>query len=151
MSLLTESGRGHLKVWDPWFGKCSSLVFRFPWLFPPPKRESLPILKWSEVTQSCLILWDPMDYSPQAPRSTGFSRHEYWSGLLFPSPGESSRPRARTRVSRIVGRCFTVWATREAHLPILTLYNPESNPVSIELLLHSPGWPSLVAVFLLTL
>ena len=23
----------------------------------------------------------------QAPRSMGFSRHEYWSGLPFPSPG----------------------------------------------------------------
>ena len=26
----------------------------------------------------------------------------------------TSRPRDRTRVSRIVGQCFTVWATREA-------------------------------------
>jgi len=24
----------------------------------------------------------------QAPPSMGFSRHEYWSGLPFPSPGE---------------------------------------------------------------
>ena len=27
----------------------------------------------------------------------------------------SSWPRDRTRVSRIVGRCFTIWATREVH------------------------------------
>ena len=39
----------------------------------------------------------------------GFSRQEYWSGLPFPSPGD------RTRVSRIGGRCFNLWATREAH------------------------------------
>ena len=51
-----------------------------------------------------------MDCSPQAPWSKGFCRHEYWSGLLFPSPGESSQPRDRTWVSRIVGRRFTVWA-----------------------------------------
>ena len=25
--------------------------------------------------------------APQAPLSMGFSRQEYWSGLLFPSPG----------------------------------------------------------------
>ena len=36
---------------------------------------------------SCIWLFcDPMDFSPQAPLSMGFSRQEYWSGLLFPSP-----------------------------------------------------------------
>ena len=48
-----------------------------------------------------------------APSSMGFSRQEYWSGLPFPSPGRSSRPRDWTRVSCIVSSCFTVWATRE--------------------------------------
>ena len=28
----------------------------------------------------------------QAPQSMGFSRHEYWSGLLCPSPGDLSDP-----------------------------------------------------------
>ena len=36
--------------------------------------------------QSCLTLCDPMDSSPQAPLSMGFSRQEHWSGLPFPSP-----------------------------------------------------------------
>ena len=40
--------------------------------------------KESEITQSCLTLCDPMDYSPPAPPSMGFSRHEYWSGVPFP-------------------------------------------------------------------
>ena len=31
-------------------------------------------------------LCDPIDGSPQAPLSLGFSRQEYCSGLLFPSP-----------------------------------------------------------------
>ena len=34
-----------------------------------------------------LALSDPTDYSPQASLSMGFSRQEYWSGLLFPSRG----------------------------------------------------------------
>ena len=38
--------------------------------------------------QSCLTLCDPMDSSPQAPLSTGFSRQEDWSRLPFPSPKE---------------------------------------------------------------
>ena len=40
------------------------------------------------VTQSGLTLWDPMDCSPLAPLSTGFSRQEYWSGLPCPPPGD---------------------------------------------------------------
>ena len=49
----------------------------------------------------------------QAPLSMGFSRQEYWGGLPFPSPGESSQPRDWNQVSLIVGRGVTFWATRE--------------------------------------
>ena len=51
------------------------------------------------VTQVCsffAVLWT---VTHQAPLSVGFSRQEYWSGLLFPPPGESSWPRDRTHVS----------------------------------------------------
>ena len=34
----------------------------------------------------------PWTVAPQAPRSMGFSRHEYWSGLPFPSPGDLPNP-----------------------------------------------------------
>ena len=45
------------------------------------------------VAQSCLTLCDPMDYSLcQAPPSMGFSRQEYWSGLLCPPPGDRPNP-----------------------------------------------------------
>ena len=50
----------------------------------------------------------------QAPPSMGFSRQEYWSGLPFPSPGESSQRRYRTQVSCIADRGFNLWAMREA-------------------------------------
>ena len=43
----------------------------------------------------------------QAPSVWGFSRQEHWSGLPFPSPGESSQPRTRTWVSSIADRFFT--------------------------------------------
>ena len=56
----------------------------------------------------------PWTVAYQAPPSTGLSRQEYWSGLPFPSPGESSWPRDWTRVSHIPGRRFNHWATREA-------------------------------------
>ena len=42
-----------------------------------------------------------------------FSGQEYWSGLLFPFPGESSIPMVQTRVSYTAGRFFTIRAMRE--------------------------------------
>ena len=42
---------------------------------------------------SCVQLFGtPWAVAPQAPRSMGFSRYEYWSGLLFPSPGDLPDP-----------------------------------------------------------
>ena len=40
--------------------------------------------------QSCPTLCDPIDNSPQAPPSLGFSRQEHWSGLLFPPSMQES-------------------------------------------------------------
>ena len=37
----------------------------------------------------------------------GFPKQEYWSKLLFPSAGESSRPRDQTLVSFLSSRLFT--------------------------------------------
>ena len=34
----------------------------------------------------------PSTVAHQAPLSMGFSRQEYWSGLLFPSPGDLPDP-----------------------------------------------------------
>ena len=34
----------------------------------------------------------PWTVAHQAPLSVGFPRQEYWSGLLFPSPGDLSNP-----------------------------------------------------------
>ena len=71
-------------------------------------------LVWvSEVAQSCPTLCDTMDCS-----LPGFSVHGIfqaivpeWIAISF-SRG-SSQPRDWTRVSWIVDRCFTTWATRE--------------------------------------
>ena len=75
--------------------------------------------KWSRlaVPDSCV--------AHQAPPSMGFSRQDNWSGLLFPSPGDSSQPRDWTQVSCIADRRFTIWATREAH--IITQSGDNSN------------------------
>ena len=71
-------------------------------------------VKWSEVAQLCPTLCDPMDCS-----LPGFSVHGIlqarileWVTISF-SKG-SSPPKDQTQVSRIGGRCFNLWATREA-------------------------------------
>ena len=38
------------------------------------------------LTQSCLTLCNPVDYSPPASSVHGIPRQEYWSGLPFPPP-----------------------------------------------------------------
>ena len=38
------------------------------------------------------VLATPWTAAYQAPPSMGFSRQEYWSGLLFPSPGDLPNP-----------------------------------------------------------
>ena len=58
----------------------------------------------------------PWTVAYQAPLSVGFSRQGYWSGLPFPSTGDSSRPRNQTRVSHIASRRIIIWATWEAQL-----------------------------------
>ena len=39
-----------------------------------------------------LLFATPWAVAHEAPQSMGFSRHEYWSGLPFPSPGDLSDP-----------------------------------------------------------
>ena len=48
------------------------------------------------VAKLCLTFATPWTVACQAPLFMGFSRQEYWSGLPFPSPGESFPPRNRT-------------------------------------------------------
>ena len=44
-----------------------------------------------------------------APLSMGFSRQEYWSGLLFPTPGDLPYlGKDQTQVSCFAGRFFTI-------------------------------------------
>jgi len=40
------------------------------------------------VAQSCSSLWGTMHCNLQGPLFMEFSRQEYWSGLLFPTPGD---------------------------------------------------------------
>ena len=48
--------------------------------------QCMKVKSESEVAQSCRLLVTPWTAAHQIPPSMGFSRQEYRSGLLFPSP-----------------------------------------------------------------
>ena len=68
----------------------------------------------SEVVQSRPTLCDPKDCSPPGSSIHGIFQARILEWVFISFSTESSWPRDRTWVSHIVGRCFTVWATREA-------------------------------------
>ena len=61
-------------------------IFRFPSPLPFPGVACVHVC--SAVSNSAT----PWTVALQAPLSMGFSRHEYWRGLPFPSPGDLSYP-----------------------------------------------------------
>ena len=66
------------------------------------------------VAQSCPYCFaTPWTVDCQLPLSIDFSRQEYWGGLPYPSPGESSPPRDWTSVSCIAGGIFTAESNKK--------------------------------------
>ena len=71
--------------------------------FPITKENRIPVClshwKLSHLSCACSVtsvvsdsLRPPWTVACQAPVSTGFSRHEYWSGLLCLPPGDLPKP-----------------------------------------------------------
>jgi len=67
----------------------------------------------SEVTQPCPTLCDPLDCSLPGSSVHGIFQAIVLEWIAISFSRGSSQPKAQTRVSRIVDRRFTVWATRE--------------------------------------
>ena len=72
-------------------------------------------LNWNEVkvTQFCLTLCSPMDYTVH-----GVLQVRMLEWVAFPFSRESSQPKDWTQVSYIAGRFFTSWATGANPNPI---------------------------------
>ena len=103
----TEVYQSHTNMGCNWEDKCCGKKKKKPLRLLRKKKES-------EVAQLCPTLCYPMNRS-----QPGFSIHGTfqawvleWVAISF-SRG-CSRPRDWTRVSRIAGRHFTIWATRES-------------------------------------
>ena len=73
----------------------------------------------------------PWTIAHQAPLSMEFSRQEYWSGLLFSTPGDLPNPGIKTMSFKspiLVGRFFITLATKEA----LVRHSPSLNSVLMQ-------------------
>ena len=70
--------------------------------------QGLPF-KWSEVTQSCPTLCDPMDCSLPVSSIPGILQAGILEWVAISFSRRFSQPRDRTWVSRIAGRRFTIW------------------------------------------
>ena len=75
-----------------------------------------------KVTQSCLTLCNPMDYTVH-----GILQARILEWVAFPFSRWSSQPRDRTQVSGIVGRFFTSWATALQAVLLCWSQRPESS------------------------
>ena len=89
---------------------------------PHPRIPSFLLYVWTTcfleseivlVTQSCPTLCDPMDCSLSGSSVHGSLQARILEWVAIPFSRESSWPRDQTRVFSIVGRFFTIWATRE--------------------------------------
>ena len=67
------------------------------------------LYQYVKVPESCSTLCDPMDCTIH-----GIFQGRILEWVAFPVSRGSSQPRDWTQVSRIAGRFFTSWATREA-------------------------------------
>ena len=61
---------------------------------PKQRRQIITAAAAAKSLQSCPTLCDPTPWTAayQAPRSVGFSRQEYWSGVPLPSPIRYYKP-----------------------------------------------------------
>ena len=84
------------------------------WLATASERKTDSIRKW-KCAQSGPTLCDPMDCSLPGSSVHGIFKATVLEQFSISFSRESSRPRDQTQVFCIVDRCFTAWATREAH------------------------------------
>ena len=112
-----------LLIWSRWwFIILLNKTYCHLGISSPSFPRSLPIpvpTLWSEVKvlvpQSSLTLCDPVDYSLPGSSVLGILQARILEWVAVPFSRRSYWPRDGTRVSCIVGRFFTIWATREAY------------------------------------
>ena len=86
--------------------------------------------KWSHSVESDSLR--PVDCSPPGSSVHRILQARILEWITFAFSRGSSRPRDWTQVSHVAGRCFNLWATREAHIKCLERANPQRQKVLID-------------------
>jgi len=76
--------------------------------------------KWKVRLLSRVWLCDPVDCSPPGSSVHGILQARILERVAISFSRGSSRPRDRTQVSHLAGRCFNLWTTREAYADYCT-------------------------------
>ena len=105
--ILTSLVTGEMQTKPPWDNYKPSYIIKVV------NQPHIKLVK-VKVTQSCLTLWDPMDYTVH-----GILQARILEQVAVSFSRASSQPGDWTQVSRITGRFFTIWATREAHIKLV--------------------------------
>ena len=88
-------------------------------------KNLLNVIVCAQSLQSCPTLCNPMDFSLPGSSVVGFSRQEYWSGLLCPSPGDLPNPgiKLTSLMSPTLADVFSITsATWEAQLNVINKF-----------------------------
>ena len=88
----------------------ASLETLFQYYYPPDgnlafKSQCVHACIHAKSLQLCPTLVTPWTVALQGPLSTGFSRQEYWGGLLCPPPGDLPDPGMEPASSSYVLHC----------------------------------------------
>ena len=95
----------HVTSWMEWESHRQSL----------PKPD-IPQTGMQMKSLSCVWLCDPMDCSLPGSSVNGIFQARILEWVAISFSRKSSQPRDWTQISCIVGRCFTIWATREGQV-----------------------------------
>ena len=85
----SELGAGRVQIWLDSPCSCRTLSRQILRSLPAAGRRGACMHAKSLTVRLCATLWT---VASQAPLSVGFFRQEYWSGELFPSPGDLPNP-----------------------------------------------------------
>ena len=83
--------------------------------------ESWTLRKVKSLSRVQLFV-TPWTIAHQAPPSMGFSRHKYWSGLLFPSSGDLPNPGIEPRSSTLQADALTSEPLKKAERQIIDAF-----------------------------
>ena len=93
------------------------------------------------VVQSCLTLWNPIDYSPPGSSVHGVLQARILEGLSFPSPGDLPDPAIEPGLPHC-RQILCLWNTREALWTTRLPRSPGNSPFAVKNSSLLPSLPS---------